>query len=82
MATRFNDAIKQVVLTDQYAYLGHLSMHAAINDIQLRLADDDLDMCIASLDFSKAFDRVDRKYPFQLLRKMNFPPYLVDALEN
>ena len=57
-------------------------MHAAINDTQLRLAYDDLDTCIASLDFSKAFDRVDRKYLFQLLRKMNFPPYLVDALEN
>ena len=82
MASRFKDAIKQVVLTDQYAYLGHLSMHVAINDTQLRLADDDLDMCIASLDFSKAFDRVDRKYLFQLLRKMNLPPYLVDALEN
>ena len=63
-------------------HLGHLSMNAAINDTQLRIADDDLDMCIASLDFSKAFDRVDRKYLFQLLRKMNFPPYLVDALEN
>ena len=82
MATRFKDAIKQVVLTDQNAYHGHLSMHAAMNDTQLRLADDDLYMCIASLDFSKAFDRVDRKYLFQLLRKMNFPPYLVDALEN
>ena len=38
--------------------------------------------CVLSIDFRKAFDRVDRKYLIQILRKMNFALLLVDMLEN
>ena len=38
--------------------------------------------CVLSSDFRKAFDRVDRKYLIQILRKMNFALLLVDMLEN
>ena len=36
---------------------------------------------LISLDFSKAFDRVDWKFLFQLLRKVGFPQKLITIIE-
>ena len=55
-------------------------MHRVLLAIQLEF--DQPGTCLVSLDFKKAFDRVDRLYLFQTLRKMNFPDEIVNLVES
>ena len=38
--------------------------------------------CLVGLDCTNVFDRVDRMFMFEVLRKMNFPDNLLKLVEN
>ena len=59
--------------SDQNAYLPGGNIHVAIDDLKSRVFSLMDEECVVSVDFSKAFDRVDRVYFFLIIRKMNFP---------
>ena len=74
--------IENLVGDDQFAYMKDRNMHRAIWDIQQRMLINGDSWCLVGLDCTKAFDRVDRKFMFQVLRKMNFPENFVKLVEN
>ena len=81
IANRFKQVLALIIESDQYAYLPGRNIHVAINDLKSRVDSLMDEECVISVDFSKAFDRVDRVYLFHILRKMNFPENIVRTLE-
>ena len=77
LAQRLKCIMGSIISNSQYAYLPNRDIHQAIISAKLNL---DNQHSLVSLDFSKAFDRVDRAYLFQLLRKMNFPEPLITII--
>ena len=74
--------LQKAKLPDQYAYLDNRNIRNAIYDMKIRIDEPLQKQCVLSIDFTKVFDAVDRKYLFQMLRKMSLPLLLVDMLEN
>ena len=76
MKNIFNRMIK----ANQYAYLPKRSMNSAINYVRLRVENlkqkSQSHRFIVSLDFSKAFDRIDREYIIELLGAVGVPEIL------
>ena len=58
------------------------NMQRAIRDVLQKMLINGDSWCLVGLDCTKAFDRVDRKFMFQELRKMNFPDNFVKLVEN
>ena len=81
ITNRLKRVVAETIHRDQFAYLPKRSIHTALEDLLMRWGELDENWCLVSLDFSKAFDRVDRKFLMQLLRKMNIPPNLVRLIE-
>ena len=77
LAQRLKCIMGSIISNSQYAYLPNRDIHQAIISAKLNM---DNQHSLVSLDFSKAFDRVDRAYLFQLLRKMNFPEPLITII--
>ena len=82
LANRLKKALESVIQPDQFAYLPKRDIHTAIMDMQLRLEQLPNTWCLVSVDFTKAFDRVDRKYLFQILRILGVPENLVFMIEH
>ena len=74
--------LQKAKLPDQYTYLDNRNIRNAISDMKIRIDEPLQKQCVLSIDFTKVFDAVDRKYLFQMLRKMSLPLLLVDMLEN
>ena len=72
--------LSQIINPQQYAYLPGRNMHKPLPAIQLEFVQPGTSL--VSLDFKKAFDKVDSVYLFQLLRKMNFPDEIVNLVES
>ncbi len=81
LASRILPALELVIRKHQYAYLTGSNMNVAINLMRLRTSSLGKSDCIWSLDFSKAFDRLDRGYLSGLMKAVGFPPCLVELLQ-
>ena len=57
-------------------------MHRAKWDVQKRMLINGDNWCLVELDCTKVFDRVDRMFMFEVLRKMNFPDNFLKLVEN
>ena len=68
--------IKDFVHEDQDAYIKSRSIHNAIWDVKRRITEKGTDWCLVGIDCEKAFDRVDRKNMFQVLRKMKLKVFI------
>ena len=74
-------SLKNLVQPDQYAYVKNRNIHEAIWNVKNRLQNFDDQWCLVGLDCTKAFDRVDRKYMFQVLRLMKIPEVVISLIE-
>ena len=82
IAGRLKPVLSEVIENEQHAYLPNRSIHQAILEIRLRLRKSKPKVVASTIDFSKAFDRVDRKYMFQILRKIGCPSQLISLIES
>lgn len=73
LAARLRGPLDKLIRKHQLAYLPKRSIHTAI--IRARLAKEKLGKsnCIVAMDFSKAFDRMDREYILELLTAIGCP---------
>ena len=62
IANRIKLALQKIIGKDQIAYLQSRQIHQAINLTRLACEQMTMDSCVVALDFSKAFDSVDRDY--------------------
>ena len=77
LTDRMKNIFNRMIKSNQYAYLPKRSMNSAINYVRLRVENlkqkSQKHRCIVSLDFSKAFDRIDREYIIELLGAVGVP---------
>ena len=81
IAERLKSVLTNLIGFEQYAYLKNRNISKALLDLKCRMKLSDWDHCVVKIDFAKAFDRVDRPYMFQLLRKMQLPESLIQLIE-
>ena len=73
--------LPNIVHIHQYAYIKDRKIHSTIWDAKQRRIENGSDWCLVGIDCTKACDRVDRTYMFQVLKKMKFPESLVNIIE-
>lgn len=73
LCARFRKFMAKMVAKNQVAYLPGRQINTAIHFTRLKVEELKDDECIASLDFSKAFDKLDRGYIFNLLKAIKVP---------
>ena len=72
VCNRIKKDLCQVVKNHQHAYLPGRQMHTAIRKLKKAITPERLatrGSCAVKLDFSKAFDRVDRSLLIKILKK-------------
>ena len=65
---------------DQYSDIKYRNIHSAIWDAKQRMIENGSDWSLVGINW-KAFDRVDRTYIFQVIRKMKFPESFMNIIE-
>ena len=68
LANRVKTPFGGVIKSHQNAYLENRQIHNSLLQVNLNLENLGDDDCLVALDFSKAFDRIDREFIFSLLR--------------
>ena len=82
IAERLKTVLGAIIGKDQFAYLNDRKIHNAIFTIKESLRRNNKNWCTVGIDFSKAFDRVDRKYLMHLLWKINLPENVQTLIRN
>ena len=72
-ARRLKTVLHYVIGEEQVAYIKGRSIHKSIQDLEFLLQTEETNWCLVTIDFVKAFDRVDRNHMFQMLRKIGLP---------
>ena len=72
--------LEELVGQHQHAYLSKRQIHIALNKVRKAHKQQNNSKCLVNLDFSKAFDRVDRDYIFTLLDKIGVNQYTKSAI--
>ena len=80
LASRLRDPLNNLIRKHQLAYLPKRSIHTAI--IRARLAQEKLGKsnCVVAIDFSKAFDRMDRDYILNVLTAIGCPEIITSLI--
>ena len=81
IAARIKSVLDRVIESAQNAYLSKRQMNTGINFVRMRISKMEEGECAWSLDFSKAFDRLDRNYLWSLMKSMGFPVEIVDLID-
>ena len=81
IANRCKGMLNVIIKKEQYAYLSNRNIHTAINFTKMVVDQLMDDTSVVALDFSKAFDRVDRNYMFELLTRIECPANMITAIK-
>ena len=84
VCNQFKNDLCKVVKNHQHAYLPGRHMHTAIRKLKKAITPERLatrGSCAVKLDFSKAFDRVDRSLLIKILKALNLDELSVRAIE-
>ena len=73
LARRLKIVLHYVIGEEQVAYIKGRLIHKGIQDLEFLLQAEETNWCLVTIDFVTAFDSVDRKYLFQMLRKIGLP---------
>ena len=81
LCERLTNILGKTIQANQYAYVPKRNMHSAVHYVRLRIKNlkqkSQFRRCTVSLDFSKAFDRIDRRYIVKLLSAVGIPDNFV-----
>ena len=81
LARRLKTVLHYVIGEEQVACIKGRSIHKGIQDLEFLLQAEETNWCLVTIDFVKAFDRVDREYMFEMLRKIGLPERLITIIE-
>ena len=81
LADRFSQRLDEIIDKSQHAYLKGRQIHVALKKINKGVELLNKSRCLVALDFSKAFDKVDRKYMFSLVDKIGMDSFSVAAVK-
>ncbi|MEM6402862.1 MAG: reverse transcriptase family protein, partial [Cyanobacteria bacterium P01_D01_bin.116] len=81
LCARLKPILDKIVCKNQVAYLPERQINSAIHLTRLMCEDLKNDECIVSLDFSKAFDKLDRDYIFKFLETIGIPDLYIKAVK-
>ena len=82
LARRLKTVLHYVIGKEHVAYIKGQSIHKGIQDLEFLLQAEETNWCLVTIDCVKAYDRVDRKYKFQMIRKNGLPERLITITEN
>ena len=83
LAERVKEPLNELIGTHQSAYLPNRNIHAALTKLRKASYELDSNNCLVAIDFSKAFDSIDRSYLFKMIDKLkvsNITKTLIKAL--
>ena len=72
LTERVKNALNKIINPYQFAYLSQRNIHSAIHIIKKKVKKLNRSSCLVSIDFSKAFDKINRNYLYELLTALNF----------
>jgi hypothetical protein len=82
ISNRLKTLLNIVIRKEQYAYLSNRNINNAINYTKM-IVDKLMDnTAVVALDFSKAFDRVDRNYMYMLLERIKCPTNIISSIKS
>ena len=83
IANRMKSSLREIIHPDQCAYLKGRQMSNATLLLKSLCTNKRMKktLTLAGLDFSKAFDRVDRSYLLKLIKHVGFPPNIYNMIE-
>ncbi len=81
IANRLKKGLQKVIGEEQIAYLEKRQIHQAINLTRLACERFKNESCVIALDFSKAFDTVDKNYLYNLLQVIGTPANIVKCIK-
>ena len=81
IANRLKKGLQKLIGEEQIAYLKKRQIHQTINLTRLACERNKNESCVIALDFSKAFDTVDRNYLYNLLQVIRTPQILSNVLK-
>ena len=81
VANRLKKGLQKLIGEEQIAYLKYRQTHQVINLTRLACEGMKNESCVVALDFSKAFDSVDRNYLYNLLQVIGTPANIVKCIK-
>ena len=81
IANRLRKGLQKIIGEEQIAYLEKRQIHQAINLTRLACERIKTESCVIALDFSKAFDTVDRNFLYNLFQVIGTPPNFVKSIK-
>ena len=84
VCNRIKKGLCNILKNHQHAYLPGRQLHTAIRKLKKAITPERLanrGSCAVKLDFSKAFDRVDRSFLIKILKGLNIDEFSVRAIE-
>ena len=81
LTERVKYALNKLINPFQFAYLPQRNIHTAVHLIKKRAQMLNRSRCLVSIDFSKAFDKIDRNYLYELLSALNFDNTTIRAIK-
>ena len=81
IANRLKKGLQKLIGEEQIAYLKKRNIHQVINLTKLACERMKNESCVVALDFSKAFDSIDRNYLYNLLQVIGTPSNIVKCIK-
>ena len=75
-----NTVLNKIINTFQFAYLPNRSIHSALHSILKRINLLNPSRCVLNIDFSKAYDKIDREYLSDILKGLNLDDITLKAI--
>ena len=80
LTERIKNALNKIINPHQF-YLPQRNIHSAIHIIKKKVKKLNRSRRLVSIDFSKAFDKIDRNYLYELLTAFNFDEMTIRAIK-
>ena len=81
LTSRVKTVLDKIINFFQFAYLPNRSIHSALHSIRKRINLLNRSRCVVNIDFSKAYDKIDREYLYDLLKGLNLDEITLKGIQ-
>ena len=81
LTSRVKTVLDKIIISAQFAYLPNRSIHSALPAIRKRINLLNRSRCVVNIDFSKAYDKIDREYLYDLLKRLNLDEITLKGIQ-
>ena len=81
LTSRVKTVLDKIINPFQFAYLPNRSIHSALHSIRKRINLLNRSRCVVNIDFSNAYDKIDREYLYDLLKGLNLDEITLKGIQ-